>query len=526
MRKRKLMLSIFSALILSSSMYGSTASAATGEAMFSDLPAGHWAYQAVTSLARDGIVTGYGNGTFDGQQIVTRYQMAHLVASAMAHEAQASPTEKHTIEELSAEFKDEIKAMTALQKRVDKLEKKTSDTFKISGHFQQSVERTYHKGPDSTVNYWWAKELYINPEASFPKWGLTFHSQFVTKMGSSDHNGFNSEEKISSQWNGGTTRDDTCRPDLYWFEGNLGKTGQYIKFGDLAPWVQAGYVYATNLKGISLDHYGNGYATHFFAGRPDCTNGDLAVGVGPSYNNATSSWNSTASQQWSDNVRAHENFSVVSNASTNWSPRLARNGVALSEAEQASVIANGGTGSDNAYTDVSNVWSSGKSTHKTVYAFAVDRTFNKRLNGSLGYYHYTSAAYNHKPLHIGAVTMNYNLVRNLNLQGIYAQGSQHGPNSHNQGWMIDLHFRGNPWIPNDRAHFFGAHIGYHYLAPDSYIKCGYGDGIEKGQKGIEAGIYYNFTSNIQYTLTYGRGHSITNNHVPREKLYNSIAVFF
>lgn len=39
---------------------GSTAFAATGEEMFSDVPAGHWAYAAVAQLKEDGLVKGMG----------------------------------------------------------------------------------------------------------------------------------------------------------------------------------------------------------------------------------------------------------------------------------------------------------------------------------------------------------------------------------------------------------------------------------------------------------------------------------
>jgi hypothetical protein len=43
---------------------------------FSDVSAGDWAYQAVTSLSEQGVVEGYPDGTFKGQQNMTRYEMA------------------------------------------------------------------------------------------------------------------------------------------------------------------------------------------------------------------------------------------------------------------------------------------------------------------------------------------------------------------------------------------------------------------------------------------------------------------
>jgi hypothetical protein len=40
---------------------------------FSDVPADHWAYDAVSQLAADGVIEGYGDTTFRGNQNITRY---------------------------------------------------------------------------------------------------------------------------------------------------------------------------------------------------------------------------------------------------------------------------------------------------------------------------------------------------------------------------------------------------------------------------------------------------------------------
>ena len=51
---------------------------------FSDVPAGHWAYNAVTKLASDGINQGYGDGTFRGDRSVNRYEVATMIARVLA----------------------------------------------------------------------------------------------------------------------------------------------------------------------------------------------------------------------------------------------------------------------------------------------------------------------------------------------------------------------------------------------------------------------------------------------------------
>ena len=50
---------------------------------FSDVPAGHWAYQAVKTLAAKGINQGYGDGTFRGDRNITRYETATMLAKIL-----------------------------------------------------------------------------------------------------------------------------------------------------------------------------------------------------------------------------------------------------------------------------------------------------------------------------------------------------------------------------------------------------------------------------------------------------------
>jgi len=50
-----------------------------GLAQFSDVPAGHWAKEAVESLAAKGIIVGFADGTFRGNEPITRYQAALII---------------------------------------------------------------------------------------------------------------------------------------------------------------------------------------------------------------------------------------------------------------------------------------------------------------------------------------------------------------------------------------------------------------------------------------------------------------
>lgn len=46
---------------------------------FPDVQDTHWAYEAVTRLKKEGIITGYPDGTFGGKKNITRYEMATLL---------------------------------------------------------------------------------------------------------------------------------------------------------------------------------------------------------------------------------------------------------------------------------------------------------------------------------------------------------------------------------------------------------------------------------------------------------------
>ncbi|MDI3547042.1 MAG: hypothetical protein PWR10_694 [Halanaerobiales bacterium] len=50
---------------------------------FTDVPANHWAYDAVNKLVAAGIVEGYPDGTYKGQNNMTRYEMAMIIARAL-----------------------------------------------------------------------------------------------------------------------------------------------------------------------------------------------------------------------------------------------------------------------------------------------------------------------------------------------------------------------------------------------------------------------------------------------------------
>ena len=112
---------------------------------FSDVPADHWAYDAVAQLADDGVIEGYGDGTYRGQNEITRYEMAQMVAKAMAKEDQVNAQQKAMIDRLAAEFSEELNNLGV---RVSNLESRI-DNVKWTGKLQYEYSRTKFDGADT-----------------------------------------------------------------------------------------------------------------------------------------------------------------------------------------------------------------------------------------------------------------------------------------------------------------------------------------------------------------------------------------
>ena len=108
-------------LVLAMAMALGVTASAYADNPFSDVPAGHWAYDSINKLAAAGVIDGYGDGTFGGDKLMTRYEMAQIVAKAMAKGA--------NVDKLAAEFADELDNLGV---RVANLEKK-ADNVKITG---------------------------------------------------------------------------------------------------------------------------------------------------------------------------------------------------------------------------------------------------------------------------------------------------------------------------------------------------------------------------------------------------------
>lgn len=121
---------------------------------FSALPAEHWAYASVAKLAASGIIEGYPDRTFNGDNLMTRYEMAQIVAKAYAKGGIGDD------DRLMTEFAEEL---ASLGVRTTSLEKK-SDTTKITGEARMRYADV--KGPDKMYLADLRTRLWLSGEGS------------------------------------------------------------------------------------------------------------------------------------------------------------------------------------------------------------------------------------------------------------------------------------------------------------------------------------------------------------------------
>lgn len=149
---RKIMLMAFA-----TTMFLSSAAEAATANPFADVPKGHWAYGSLTRLEQDHILSG--GKDYDGNKIITRYEMAQLVGAALAHKNEYSADVKQNVlPQLTEEFAEELNNLGV---RIAKLEA-GDDNVNFNGQIRWHYVDNYRSRHDSDDNHQLRLRLYIN----------------------------------------------------------------------------------------------------------------------------------------------------------------------------------------------------------------------------------------------------------------------------------------------------------------------------------------------------------------------------
>ena len=116
---------------------------------FADVTPQDWAYQAVSQLASQGIVNGYPDGTFKGQHNITRFEMAQMVAKAMARQDRVDAEQNAIINRLANEFATELNNLGV---RVSTLENKVGN-FSFTGDARLRYQHSKVENEDKSETY-------------------------------------------------------------------------------------------------------------------------------------------------------------------------------------------------------------------------------------------------------------------------------------------------------------------------------------------------------------------------------------
>ena len=229
---------------------------------FADVPADHWAYDAVSELQAKGVINGYAvDNTFRGNQNMTRYEMAQIVAKAMAKVSTSgsnvSGADKAMVDKLAAEFKDEL---ANLGVRMDNLEARM-DNVKWSGFVRYEYKHRSVKDPGWGDSRAQRIKLRLTPTMKInDKW--TAHARMEYGMdANSAHN------STAANWSGGYNGTQ-FRVDQAWVDTKLGKAT--VKLGRFGTWDYAshGFVMDDTITGAEVNiPFGKDWHVNLAAGR-------------------------------------------------------------------------------------------------------------------------------------------------------------------------------------------------------------------------------------------------------------------
>ena len=218
---------------------------------FSEVPAEHWAYDAVAQLAQDGVITGYGDGTYKGQKQITRYEMAVMVARAMAksQNVTVSGNDKALLDKLAAEFGDELNNLGV---RVANLEK-NADKVKWNGKAEYDFAHTNTKG----------QTCYEDNKNDKNK--VLFRLEPSAEVNDNWH--VNARLDASTDLKSDNTKSDVSLKRI-WADGQYGNTN--IKLGKLPMQLDKDLLFDDEISGASLTT-GKDLKLTLQAGRYDMT---------------------------------------------------------------------------------------------------------------------------------------------------------------------------------------------------------------------------------------------------------------
>ena len=423
---------------------------------FSDVPADHWAYDAVAQLADDGIIEGYGDGTYRGQNEITRYEMAQMVAKAMAKEDQANAQQKAMIDKLAAEFSEELNNLGV---RVSNLESKI-DNVKWTGELQYTYYKHNFEHGDRRIDTDNAKQDERQNELLFrlePEATVNDHWKVMARVDATvDFDKDNSADKAWAKKNH-TDTDTKVTLKRAYAAGHYGVTD--INAGLIPVLTEQGMVLDGNITGaqvvVGADQKFTGTLT---AGRIDLSDTAMGDDVG--------GW------------MKDKGFPVDQKTGTIWGLNLT-----WKPTDKISVA---GEYYRLTHSQVFKRYNNDDGKTQSVWGIGGSYQFDDNFKASAGYWNNT-----------GFEDTRYYL------ESVSKEEPDHRGYS-NHAWNVQLDFKG---AEPENARTYGLYAAYRYVGQGAAINPTF-DGASWGEKGWEIGGQYVFAKNVMGTLLFFSGNRI------------------
>ena len=203
-------------------------SAPLSEEAFNDVPKGHWAYSALEVLSKDGVLEGYPDGSFKGDEPMTRYEMAKIIANAYKGGSFADDALIDGVrQELSGELKTLKKVDRQVKKNTNSIKKLENfvDRFEFGGfgqvRYENNNSRGYDDQNDNDRYYMSLKTNYkVNDDWKVcTEWEINHKYANYRNFKDAINQGNDPKNPI---YVGGGRADSKFYPRL-WIEGNLNK---------------------------------------------------------------------------------------------------------------------------------------------------------------------------------------------------------------------------------------------------------------------------------------------------------------
>ena len=232
---------------------------ALSETAFNDVPQGHWAYSALEVLSKDGVLEGYPDGSFKGNETLTRYEMAQIIANAYKG---GSFADDALIDGVRQELSGELKTLKKVEKQV---KKNTAAINKMQGfvdkmefggfgqvRYENNNSKSYDNQNDNDRYYLDLKAKYkVNDD-----WSVCTEWEINHKYGNyrNFYDEVNDSAEVKNQIYNGAGRGDSKFYPRLWIEGKLNNK---LSMDIGRKWRGLGFqvmMYGEETDGITLDY--------------------------------------------------------------------------------------------------------------------------------------------------------------------------------------------------------------------------------------------------------------------------------